>query len=277
MTATSLGWADGHEPLTPTTPEVAGVVHGFNEMNQAHQSLWERIRHIGDAVRHAAELYQDAVDFAKEKLATYETIQAEHRERRAPLVRQVVIAGLAVVLDGVACWFAAQALDENQSQTLLWAGLFLAVLAIGEVALDYYRDLSVPAWRLVLAGLAAFVVGLGVLRYLFLSTVDLDPDTALVGAVLFTAATAGFLLLGYRALRAAEKARAWRARRAARQANRAVDQAAVQLNALVDDQRRLVDAYLSRIRITLLSKCTSSQLVCMEDALRMHLHGTGPS
>ena len=58
-----------------------------------------------------------------------------------------------------------------------------------------------------------------VLRFWFLATIGtggLVP--AVTGASLFTVATAGFLSLGYRALRAAETPQAWHARRAARTA-----------------------------------------------------------
>jgi hypothetical protein len=108
-----------------------------------------------------------------------------YRERTAPLGRQLIIAALTVVLDAVACWFAAQAIGDDQLQTLVWAGLFLAVLASGEIALDYYRDRSMRAWRLILAGLAAFVIGLGVLRYLFLSTVGVTGPEAAAGVAVY--------------------------------------------------------------------------------------------
>lgn len=278
MTATYEGCADGQKPMMAALPEVAEVVRYFNESNLAHQNLWERVRQAGDALARAGEHYEEAVGFASQERATHLTIQAEYPDRKAPFARQVAIAGLTVALDAVACWFAAQAVGDNQLQTLLWAGLFLAVLASGEVALDYYRDRSLRAWRLVLAGLAAFVLGLGVLRYLFLSTVGVTGSgTAFVGAALFTAATAAFLLLGYRALRAAEKADAWKARRAARRADRLVQRAAGRLTVFLDEQRRLADAYLYRIRVTLLGICTSSQLDHMEEALRKHLCGTRPS
>jgi len=272
MTATCVGWADS------ALPEVAEVVRYFNESNRAHQSLWERVRQAGDIVSRADQRHRDAVGSAAQERAAHLAIQAEHPERKAPFARQLAIAGLTVALDAIACWFAAQAVGDDQLQTLIWAGLLLAVLALGEVALDYYRDRSMRAWRLVLAGLAAFVLGLGALRYLFLSTVDVTgTGTALVGAVLFTAATAAFLLVGYRALRAAEKASAWKARRAVRRAERLVDQAAERLTAFLDEQHRLVDAYLSRIRDTLLDICNSSQLGHMEHALRKHLCGSGQS
>lgn len=277
MTATNLGSADGRDPVMTPLPDVTGVVLEFNDANPAYQSLWERIRQARDDVLSAGAHYRRARGFASQQQGAYKILQNLHRERTAPLGRQLAIAALTVVLDAVACWFAAQAIGDDQLETFAWAGLFLAVLASGEVALDYYRDRSMRAWRLVLAGLSAFVVGLGVLRYLFLSTVGVTGyQTARVGAVLFTAATAVFLLVGYRALRAAEKPAAWRARLAARRAGRAADQAAERLTACLDDQHRHVGAYLSEIRGTLLSEYPR-HLDQMEDALRKHLYGSEPS
>src|SRR3984893_8521018 len=110
-------------------------------------------------------------------------------------------------------YFAAQALGNAQLETVAWAVLFLAVLGSGEVALDYYKERRPRVWRLLVTGLAIFVAGLGVLRYSYLATVGTDQTlAALVAAVLFTAATAGFVMLGYRALRAAETAPTWKAR-----------------------------------------------------------------
>jgi hypothetical protein len=53
------------------------------------------------------ELSATAADSAT---VAYRTVQAEHPRRRAPLPRQVILALITVALDGVACYFAAQAL-----------------------------------------------------------------------------------------------------------------------------------------------------------------------
>jgi len=258
-------------------PHVTEVVREFNKTNPAYQSLWERIRRGRRDILGAGANYRCAADFATQLRGAHRALQDLFRERTAPLGRQLIIAALTVVLDAVACWFAAQAIGDDQLQTLVWAGLFLAVLASGEIALDYYRDRSIRAWRLILTGLAAFVIGLGVLRYLFLSTVGVaGPEAAFVGALLFTAATAVFLLFGYRALRAAEKSAAWKARLAARRASRAADKAAERLTTFLDDQHRFVDAYLNQIRPTLLNRYPS-QMDQMEDTLRNHLYGSEPS
>ena len=62
--------------------------------------------------------------------------------------------------NGVACYFAAEALDGSQDTTLVWTVLFLAILGIGEIALDFYRDRSLRAWHTV-TSITLFVGGLG--------------------------------------------------------------------------------------------------------------------
>lgn len=76
-----------------------------------------------------------------------------------------------VVLDGVACYFAAQALGGDQESTLVWTGLFLAVLGGGEFALDYYRDRSERAWHALAILIGVFVELLGTLRFWFLAVI----------------------------------------------------------------------------------------------------------
>ena len=205
-------------------------------------------------------------------------VQAEYPHRRGPLPRQGLIAAFTVALDAVACWFAARALDEGQTETLLWTVLFLAVLACGEVALDYYSERSHRAWRLLAGGLLFFVTGLGVLRFLYLDTVGgAGPVAALVGAGLFTTATLGFLAIGYRALRTAEKFPAWQAGRRARHAEREAAAASRRVARLLREHNRLVDAHVSRIRVGLLGKCSADQLPELEAALRQHLTGRVPT
>jgi hypothetical protein len=181
---------------------------------------------------------------------------------------------LTVALDGVACYFAAQALDGSQDATLVWTGLFLAVLAGGDLALDFYRDRNQRTWRALAILTGAFIALLGILRFWFLATIGtggLVP--AIAGAVLFTAATAGFLSLGYRALRAAETPQAWRARRQARRAR----QTAWHLRAIADsnakERDRLIDAYLGHVRRVVFKTCSVEQQLAMETAVREHLSG----
>lgn len=255
-------------------PDVAGDIRDFNESNQTHEELWSRARQWNDIVRHSRDEEEAARQGAAAARESHLAVQAEHPRRRASLLRQLIIAALSVALDGVACWFAAQALGNGQTETLLWSGLFLAVLAGGEVALDHYGDRNRKTWRVLAAGLAVFVLGLGVLRFQYLATVGTDGGiAALVGALLFTAATSVFVLAGYRALRAAETIPAWKSRCRARRAARAVEAAVAAVANCVRERDRLIDAYVSRIRTYLLRKCTSSQLPVLEAAIRAHLCG----
>ena len=202
----------------------------------------------------------------------HQTIQAERPRRRSPLPRQIALAALTVAFDGVACYFAAQALDASQDSTLVWTALFLAVLAGGEVALDFYRDRNLRAWQILAFITSAFVGLLGVLRFWFLAAVGtggLAP--AFIGAGLFTAATAGFLALGYRALRAAETPQAWRTRRAARAARQAAQAARAAADRDARERDRLIDAYLSHVRKVVLKTCAIEEQLAVELAVREHL------
>ena len=192
----------GTSDVDTDVPDIAEPIREFNAANKTHEELWARVHQAGDAVRRRRKEEKLARQEADEEHDAHLAVQAEHPNRRAPLVRQVAITAASVGLDAVACWFAAQALGNDQLETVLWTVLFLAILAGGEVALDHYSERSRSAWRLLATGLAAFVTGLGVLRFLFLDTVGTNGAiAALVGAALFTAATAGFVMIGYRALR----------------------------------------------------------------------------
>jgi hypothetical protein len=255
--------------------DISDAVRDFNESNEAHENLWTRVHRAGDVLRQGVRDREAARVRAREARDFHLTVQAEYPHRRAPLVQQVLVAGFTILLDAVACWFAAQALDSDRDETLLWTVLFLAVLAGGEIGLDYFSEHHGRIWRLLVAGLAVFVAGLGVLRFLFLATVvATGVTTAVVGAALFTAATACSLAFGYRALRAAERAPAWRARRRARDAEREAARASDRVVGLLRDRDRLIDAYLSRIRVGLLKARSADQLRTAEAAVRQHL--TGP-
>jgi len=277
MSATPMDGPGGQDH-TMTPADVAGFVREFNASNQAHEDLWARVHQAGDAVRRSVDDRDAAQVRARQARDFHLAVQAEYPHRRAPLLRQALIAVVTVGLDGVACWFAAQALGNGQAETLLWTVLFLAVLASGEVALDYASEHSARAWRLLAAGLLVFVAGLGVLRFLYLATVGGNETIgALVGAGLFTAATAAFLVIGYRALRAAEMFPAWQARRRSRQAEREAAADSRRVARLLRERDRLVDAYVSRIRISLLEKSSAGQLPELEAGLRQHLTGRDPT
>jgi hypothetical protein len=277
MVASHKDGADGHpRPITAT--DIVGLVRDFNTSNQAHKDLWTRARREGDAVRGSVRDRDAAQLRARQARSSYLAVQAEHPRRTAPLFRQAFIAASVLGLDCIACWFAAQALGNGQVETLLWTLLFLAVLAGGEISLDHYSEHGGRAWQLLVTGLGAFVTGLGVLRFLYLNTVSsVGVAAALVGAALFTTATAGFVLIGYRALRAAEKFPAWQARKWSRQANREVGAASRRVSRRLRERDRLIDAYISLIRGELLGAHSSGELPQMEAALREHLTGGDPS
>jgi hypothetical protein len=264
------------EPEGPAwPPDVAGLIREVNESNEAAEDLCLRARQAADTAARGQEVAGLSEATARGAKIAHQTVQAEHPERRAPLPRQLTFALATVLLDGVACYFAAQALNGSQDATLVWAGLFLAVLAGGEVALDYYKDRQQRAWRAVATVLTLFIAMLGVLRFWFLATigaaVGLIP--ALVGAALFTAATAGFVLLGYRALRSAETPHAWRARRTALAACRAVRAARAAAERHVAERDRLICAYVGQVRRLVLRTCTTEQQLAMESAVHDHLLG----
>jgi hypothetical protein len=251
------------------------AVRAFNDSHQANADLWSRARHAADIARHARDDASEADLHAAKADVAHRVIQAEHPERRASRPRQLLLAAATIVLDGVACNFAAQALGDDRTETLIWTVLFLAVLAAGELGLDVYQGRQkTAAWRFLAWGMGAFVVMLGLLRYSFLITVGPPGQaTALTGATLFTAATACFVTLGYRALRAAETPVAWKARRRKLAMARKARATRTAMNAQVARRDRLADAYLSEIRAPLLRSCPASQLPAMEQAVRNHLVG----
>lgn len=255
-------------------PEVMPEIRGFNSENKAHEDLWSRTRQATDVVSHAEVDARNADAEWTDAELHHKALQAEFPERWAPRPRQWLIAGGSLALDGVACYFAAEALGGSQPETLGWAGLFLALLGTGEVTLDYYRDSHRAVWRWIACLLGAFVALLGLLRFSFLATVGTEGlVTALAGATLFTVATAGFVAIGYRALRAAETGQAWRARRRTRACASAAAAAHRRVDRLIARRDRLARAYLSRIRMRLIRTCTASQLPLIEQAVWAHLVG----
>jgi hypothetical protein len=257
--------------------DVAELIRDVNASNEAVEDQCLRVCQAADIAARSARTAELSTSSAQSATIAHQTIQAERPRRRAPLPRQVILALLTVALDGVACYFAAQALDGSQDTTLVWTVLFLAVLAGEEVALDFYRDRNLRTWRTLATLTGAFVVLLGVLRFWFLVTIgagELVP--AVAGAFLFTAATAGFLYLGYRALRAAESPQAWRARRTARKAWQAARAAGAAADRDARERDRLVDAYLGHVRRLVLKTCPADAQLAFESAVREHLCGRHP-
>ena len=291
MTSTALPRPSAGPADTPARPaegetartraaqfDVAGLLCAVNESNEEVEDQCLRARQASDTADRSAQEADEALAAARAARIAHQSVQAEHPRRRAPLPRQWLIALITVALDGLACYFAAQALDGSQDATLVWAALFLAALAGGEFALDFYRDRSVPGWRVLASVLGSFIAVLGLLRFSYLATVGtggLIP--ALAGAVLFTAATAGFLFLGYRALRAAEAPAAWRARRRAAAAGRVARAAANAAKQDAAERDRLINAYLSQLRRLALKTCPVGQQASVEASVRAYLRGREPA
>jgi hypothetical protein len=263
------------EPSSALLPEeVMAEILACNDASKAQEDLWSRTRQATDMVSQATAAARKADSEMSEADLEYKTAQAENPERSAPRPRQWLIAAGTLVLDGLACYFAAAVLDGDQLQTLIWAALFLALLGAAELALDHLRDHHRTLWRWIAFVLGSFIVLLGVLRYSFLATVGTaGPVAALAGAVLFTVATAGFVVVGYKALRAAETGSTWKARRRARGYARLAAAAHRRLDRQVAGRDRLARAYLCRIRTRLVRTYSASQLPAMEHAVWAHLLG----
>ena len=261
----------GEQPASDVTRQVSD----YNRRSKAHEKLYARARQAADAASHAADGASRADAARDDAESAHEAIQAEEPDRHAPRPRQWAIAGGALLLDGVACYFAAEALGSDDRETAAWAVLFLALLGIGEVALDHFSAEHRAVWRWIAAALTGFVGLLGVLRFSFLVTVGAEGLVpAAVGAVLFTAVTTGLVLSGYRALRLAEASQAWQARRQLRTRERAASEAHRKLDRMLARRDRLAGAYLARIRLQLVQTCSSSELAEIEQVLWAHLVGT---
>lgn len=259
-------------------PDVMPEIHGCNSASKAHEDLWSRVRQETDLVRQATADHEKATLEMDEAALDYKAVQAEHPERPAPRSRQWMVAGGTLALDGLACYFAAEALSGTQQQTAAWAVLFLVLLGTGELGLDHYSDGHRVLWRSIACALGTFIALLGLLRYSFLATVGVaGAVAAFAGAILFTVLTASFVIIGYRALRVAETRRAWKARRRARAYAVAAAAARRRLDRQVARRNRLARAYLSRIRTRLVLTCTDSELSVMEKAVWAHLTGQDPA
>lgn len=255
----------------------AVLIRDVNASNEAVENQCLRARRAADIAMRSACAADQAASAARAAEAAYETVQAEHPQRYASLPLQVMLALYTVALDGVACYFAAQALDGNRDATLAWTGLFLAVLAAGEVALDFYRDRNRRAWRALVLIIGFFVALLGTLRFWFLYTVGVGGLVpTLAGALLFTGVTAGFLAVGYRALRIAETPSAWRARSEARRERQAAQALREAARRDAAERDRLIDGYLGHVRRQVQRTCALKQQLATEAAIREHLLGRRP-
>lgn len=268
----------GGRPDTETEVSVMAEICAFNAGNEAHEDLWARARQAADLGSQAIAQAEKADRARRAADSAYKTVQAENPDRRAPRARQWLIAAGTLALDAVACVFAAEALNGSTDETYLWAGLFLAVLGAGELALDHCRETHRIAWRWIAGILSAFIVLLGVLRFDFLDTVGSAGRLAApVGAVAFTLATAGFVVAGYRALCVAETREAARARRAWRDCVATAAAARRAAGKHIGHRDRLAGAYLTRIRPGLVRSYSSRELALVERAIMAHLTGEDQS
>ena len=256
---------------------VAVLIRDVNASDEAVEDQFLRARQAaGIAARSERAAYQAAAE-ARTAEAAHRAIQAERPRRRAPLPRQVILALITVAMDGVACYFAAQALGGSLDATLVWTGLFLGVLVGGEAALGFYRDRGERAWRVLAVLIGFFVILLGTLRFWFLATSGTGLVPSIAGACLLTVATAGFLTVGYRALRVAETPAAWRARRQAGTARQAARLVRAEADRNAAERDRLIGAYLGHVRRLALKTCPAGRQLAVESAVRQHLLGELPS
>ena len=257
--------------------DVAVLIRNVNALNKAVEDQFLRARQAADVAARSASAARQPAAAAEQAEVTYQAIQVKHPQRHARLPRQALLALATVALDGVACYFAAQVLGGSEDATLVWTALFLAVLAGAEIALSFYRDRSQRIWRALIGLTGAFILLLGILRFWFLAAIGAGGIAAAVaGAGLSMAATAAFLALGYRALRAAETPQAWRARRRARQARQAAQLAWAEAERDAAERDRLIDAYLEHVRRLALKVCPVERQQAVRSAVRQHLLGKLP-
>jgi hypothetical protein len=247
------------------------VVLRFNEDNMANEELYERAGHASDVARSARLNAERHRVLAKKARDAWRTVQLEHPERQAWLPLTYLIASGLLGLDSWAAYFAAEALGGDQRVTLLWAAVFLVILGLLEAGLAWFAERSRTIFRLVALGLTAFAVLLALLRFGFFTGVGAGPIAAIAGAVVFTACTILFVVGGFAAVRYAETLDSWRARRHARKAESKAATAEVMAARRAAERDRRIDAYVGRIRPTLLRENCNAQAT--EAKVRAHLLG----
>ena len=255
---------------------VAALIGDVNASDEAAQDQCLRARQAAGIAARSQRAAEQAAAQARTAEAAHRAVQAAHPRRRAPLPRQVTLASGTVVLNGLACYLAAQAPGGSLDATLAWTGVSLAVLAGAEATLGYYRDRGEHAWRVLVMLTGFFVILLGALRVWFLAAAGTGLVPAIAGACLLTAATAGLLTAGYRALRVAETPPAWRARRQAGKAHQAARLARAEADRNAAERDCLIDAYLGHVRRLALTTCPPGRQLAVESAVRQHLLGELP-
>jgi hypothetical protein len=129
------------------------------------------------------------------------------------------------------------------------------------------------AFRMITLALALFAVFLALLRFVFFAAIGTGLISSVISAVLFTGCTILFVWAGFLALRHSETVEIWRARCRDRKAARKADDADESAAREAAHRDRLIDAYLSRIRPSLLRTCTGSQITAVENDIRAHMIG----
>jgi hypothetical protein len=116
-----------------------------------------------------------------------------------------------------------------------------------------------------------FAILLALLRFGFFAAVGTGVAGALVGACVFTVCTIMFVAGGFAAVRYAETMTIWQARRGARKAAKKARAAEAEADRRAAQRDRRVDAFLGRIRPTLLRDFLGAQ--DMEARVRAHMLG----
>lgn len=268
---TTLPSAHDLDPEEAFHLRLATVIRNVNRSNAELGDLYLRIEMAADVARRYRIAADDAAGKARTAEGAFGEVQVTRPHRRGSFPRQSILAFGTVILDGLICYFAGRAMGGGRTATLIWTGLFLAILAGGEIALDFYSDRGAHAGRAVRLLTGCLLVLLGCLRLWFLLSAGTGLVSAVAGASVFTAVTAGFLFVGYRALRAAETPAAWRARRHADQAGNAAQIALAAADRAAATRDRLIDAYVRGIRRDSLFVHPAVQQIAIESALRQHL------
>lgn len=263
----------GADAATPI--RVARLIHDVNASDQAAGDQFLRARQAAGITARSQHAAEQAAAEAQKAEAAYQVMQAGQPHRRAPLPRQVLLALVTVLLDGLACYLTALALGGSPDATLAWTGLSLGVLAGGQAALGFCGDRGDRARRALVLLTGFAVILLGALRFWFLAATGTALVPAIAGACLFTTAAAGFLALGYRALRVAETPPAWRGRRQACTARQAARMARAAAGQDAADRDHLIDTYLGHLRPQVLKTCPAGQQLAVESGIRKHLLGEG--
>ena len=258
-------------PVTPLAVGPEAVILRFNNEDEANEELYESARHASD-VAHRARREADRVQaVAKKARRAWRLAQLEHHDRRAWLPLMALTALILLGLDSGAAYFAAEALGGDQRVTLLWTALFLVILGLLEGGLAWSAERNKKLFRLIAAGLVVFAILLAALRFGFFAAVGTGLIAALVGACVFTFCTIMFVAGGFAAIRYAETMTIWQARRHARKAAKKAKAANAVADRRADERDRRVDAYLGRIRSTLLRDFPAAH--DMEAMVRAHMLG----